>query len=77
MLQTLGHRLAPTELAAQFAVESVWCEAPCGLHKAYNYLSPHALDAILARIEATYVTLAAAAGLEEAADRPQVQVPVD
>ena len=99
LLQQLGHRVAPSDMARRFAIERPLVDArghaadvpgvrgvpgvpgaeeqPCGLHKAYNYLSPHALDAILARIEATYVTLAAAAGLEEAADRPRVQVPVD
>ena len=53
-LQTLGHRLAPAQLAAQFAVESVWCEAPCGLHKAYNYLPKEQLAQLLRGVEAAY-----------------------
>ena len=59
-LQMLGHVVARSEDARLFAIErplNVKDEEdaqPCGLHKAYNYLPPKLLEAILRRLEKVY-----------------------
>ena len=57
-LQQLGHTVAPAWEARGFAVESVWHEAPCGMHKAYNYLSAAQLAQLLRGVERAYLRLA-------------------
>ena len=58
VLQQLGHTVAPAHEAAAFAVESVWHEAPCGMHKAYNYLPLAQLAHLLRGVERAYRRLA-------------------
>ena len=57
-LQQLGHTVAPAWEARGFAVESVWHEAPCGMHKAYNYLPAAQLAHLLRGVERAYGRLA-------------------
>ena len=59
-LQQLGHAVAPAWEARGFAVESVWHEAPCGMHKAYNYLPAAQLAHLLRGVERAYGRLAEA-----------------
>ena len=59
-LQQLGHSVAPAREARGFAVESVWHEAPCGMHKAYNYLPAAQLAHLLRGVERAYGRLAEA-----------------
>ena len=57
-LQQLGHSVAPAREARGFAVESMWHEAPCGMHKAYNYLPAAQLAHLLRGVERAYGHLA-------------------
>jgi len=59
-LQQMGHSIAPACEATAFAVESVWHDAPCGMHKAYNYLSASQLAHLLRGVERAYSRLALA-----------------
>ena len=68
-LQQLGHSVAPAREARGFAVESVWHEAPCGMHKAYNYLPAAQLAHLLRGVERAYGRLAEAP--KEGALRPE------
>ena len=68
-LQQLGHAVAPAREARGFAVESVWHEAPCGMHKAYNYLTAAQLAHLLRGVERAYGRLAEAP--KEGALRPE------
>ena len=60
-LQQLGHLVAPAAEARHFAVERSYGyeAAPCGLHKAYNYLPVAELSTILAGLEVYYDELLA------------------
>ncbi|KAL1503174.1 hypothetical protein AB1Y20_011233 [Prymnesium parvum] len=58
LLQRLGFQVAPAAVAREFSVEQVFQEKPCGLHKAYNYLTVQQLNTVLCHVEATYRTLA-------------------
>ena len=37
--------------------QQVWHPAPCGLHKAYNYLPPEQLALLLQGVERAYVRM--------------------
>ena len=74
-LQQLGHTVAPAWEARGFAVESVWHDAPCGMHKAYNYLPAAQLAQLLRGVERAYGRLAREAQSKEAKSSKRAESP--
>ena len=64
ILQQMAHRVAPADVAKQFAVERLRSSRPVGLHKAYNYQSHAALEEMLAGLEEAYASRLAGAAVE-------------
>ena len=56
ILQQMAHRVAPADVAKQFAVERLRSNRPVGLHKAYNYQSHTALEEMLVGLEEVYAS---------------------
>jgi hypothetical protein len=63
ILQQMAHRVAPADVAKQFAVERLRSSRPVGLHKAYNYQSHAALEEMLAGLEEAYASRLAGAAV--------------
>jgi ABC-type dipeptide/oligopeptide/nickel transport system ATPase subunit len=59
----MAHRVAPADVAKQFAVERLRSSRPVGLHKAYNYQSHAALEEMLAGLEEAYASRLAGAAV--------------